>query len=143
MGLFKNDKKGKPPHTWYPEILHWQEGDEIYCWDILSAFGLKNFSWATHHKYVNFFPGVTKGTFYLKSVDKQGNIFLEDENGNIEKFEFWRFIKKARNESLKSRQTEEQAKQSEEYMALMKEFQKAFNELQESDNHPKRLGERK
>lgn len=141
MGIFSNDKKGKPPHTWYPDILHWQEGDEIYCWGIMSALGLKNFSWATYHKYVDSLSGTAKGTFYYKSVDKQGNIFLEDKTGNIVQFEFWRFIKKARNESLRSRQIEGQVKQSKEYMELMKEFQKAFNELQESDNHPHRLGE--
>ena len=141
MGIFNNDKKGKPPHTWYPDILHWQEGDEIYCWGIMSAFGLMNFSMANYHKYVDSISGYAKGTFYFKSVDEQGNIFLKDESGNIVQFEFWRFIKKARNESFKSRKVKERVKKSEEYMELMKEFQKAFNELQESDNHPHRLGE--
>lgn len=143
MGIFDNNKKGKPPHIWYPDILHWQEGDEIYCWGIMSAFGLKNFSWANYHKYVDAISATSKGTFYYKSVDKNGHIFLEDENGNIVQFEFWRFIKKARNESLKSRQTQERLKESQEYMELMEEFQNAFNELQESDNHPRRLGESK
>lgn len=141
MGIFNNDKKGKPPHTWYPDILHWQEGDEIYCWGIMSALGWMNFSMATYHKYIDSLSGTAKGTFYYKSVDEQGTIFLEDENGNIVEFEFWRFIKKARNESLKSRQIEGRVKQSKEYMELMEEFQKAFNELQESDNSLHRLGE--
>lgn len=141
MGFFSNSKKGKPPHTWYPDILHWKEGDEIYCWGIISALGIWNFSWAIYHKYVDSLSGTAKGTFYFKSVDKEGNIFLEDKKGNLIQFEFWRFIKKARNESLKSRRIEGQVKQSEEYMELMKEFQNAFNELQESDNHPHRLGE--
>lgn len=140
MGFFSNNKKGKPPHTWYPDILHWQEGDEIYCWGIMSAFGLRNFSWANYHKYVDSTSATAKGTFYFKSVDKNGIIFLKDENGNLVQFEFWRFIKKARNESLKTRQAQEQVKDSEEYMELMDEFQKAFNDLQEADNHPHRLG---
>lgn len=141
MGIFNNDKKGKPPHTWYPDILHWQEGDEIYCWGIMSALGWMNFSMANYHKYVDSDSGFAKGTFYYKSVDEQGTIFLEDENGNIVEFEFWRFVKKARNESFKSRQIEGRVKQSKEYMELMEEFQKAFNELQESDNSLHRLGE--
>ncbi len=141
MGFFSNSKKGKPPHTWYPDILHWKEGDEIYCWGIISALGIGNFSWANYHKYVDSLSGTAKGTFHFKSVDKEGNIFLEDKEGNLVQFEFWRLIKKARNESLKSRRIEGQVKQSEEYMELMKEFQTAFNELQESDNHPHRLGE--
>jgi len=140
MRIFSNNKKGKPPHTWYPDILHWKEGDEIYCWGIMSAFGLMNFSMANYHKYVDSNSAKAKGTFYFKSVDENGNIFLKDEKGNIVQFEFWRFIKKARNESLKSRKIEKQVKESEEYMELMDEFQKAFNELQESDNHPHRLG---
>ncbi len=140
MALFTNNR-GKPPHTWYPDILHWKEGDEIYCWGIMSAFGISNFNMANYHKYVDPMSGSAKGTFYFISVDKQGNIFLKDEGGNIVQFEFWRFIKKARNESLKSRKAEGQVQESEEYMELMKEFQNAFNELQESDNHPHRLGE--
>lgn len=141
MGIFNNDKKGKPPHTWYSDILHWQEGDEIYCWGIMSAFGWMNFSMANYHKYLDALSGTAKGTFYYRSVDKQGTIFLEDGNGNIVEFEFWRFIKNARNESFKSRQTEGRVKQSKEYMQLMEEFQKAFNELQESDNPGYRLEE--
>jgi hypothetical protein len=143
MGIFSNNKKGTPPHTWYPDILHWQEGDEIYCWGIMSAFGLMNFSIANYHKYDDSSGAAAKGTFYFKSVDENGNIFLEDENENIVQFEFWRFIKKARNESLKSRQKQQQLKESEEYMDLIYKFQKAFNELQESDGHPHRLGEPK
>lgn len=37
MGLFRNKKKGVPPHTWYSEILHWKEGDRINCWNIAQA----------------------------------------------------------------------------------------------------------
>lgn len=104
---------------------------------------LWNFNMANYYKYVDSWSGVAKGSFYYKSVDKNGDIFLEDENGNLIQYEFWRFIKKTRNESLKTRQTQEQVKDSEEYMELMDEFQKAFNELQESDNHLHRLGEPK
>lgn len=132
--LFRSNKKGKPPHTWYPDILHWKEGDEIYCWGILSALGFENFSWANYHKHTDPHSGAAKGTFYFKSVDKDGSIFVEDENGNIVRFEFYRFIRKSRNESLISRQAEAQVRESEEYMELIQEFQKAFDHLQVSDN---------
>lgn len=141
MSWFRNKKKKTPPHLWYPDILHWREGDELYCWGIMSALGMKNFSWATYHKYVDMHTGAAKGTFYFKSIDKNGNIFVEDTNGNIEQFEFWRFVKKARNESLNSRQKKNQLEESQEYMELMRTFQQAFDELQENDNHPKRLGQ--
>lgn len=142
MGFFNSNKKGIPPHTWYPDILHWKEGDEIYCWAIMSAIGWKNFSWANYHKYVDPYTLTSKCTFYYKSIDEQGTIFLDDGDGTIAQFEFWRLIRKARNESFTKRQIEYRVKQSEGYMELMEEFQKAFNELQESDLYPRGLGER-
>lgn len=142
MSWFKNDKKGKPPHTWYPDILHWREGDKISCWNISRAIGYLKVKSVDLSKYLGRNEsGYIAATFIYKSVDETGNIFLEDEDGHLIQFEFWRFIKSARNETLKSRNLEGKLKNSQEYMELMHTFQQAFDELQESDNHPKRLGE--
>jgi hypothetical protein len=144
MGLFKNDKKGKPPHTWYPDILHWQEGDQIFCWNVAKAIGYlkaKSSDWAKYTTGDGLQSGYMSATFKYKSVDQNGNIYLEDKDDHLVQFEFYRFIKAAKNESLESRELESHQQDSEEYMELMEEFQKAFNELQESDNHPHRLEE--
>ena len=140
MSWFRNKKKGIPPHTWYPDILHWREGDRVHCWNIYSAMDKKKFDHGTFHKYIDQ-SGFGKAMFTYKSVDEHGRIYLEDDEGHLIDFEFWRFIKKSSNESLKSRQVEQRLKDSKQYMELMEKFQHAFNELQEADNHPHRLGE--
>jgi len=139
MGFFTNKKKGKPPHTWYPEILHWREGDRINCWNIAQALTGEKFDWATFHKYSGG-SGSGQYTFTYKSVDESGIIYLSDDDGGLVSFHFYKFIKKSRNETLKSRGLEQQITDSEKYMELMSNFQHAFDELQEQDNHPKRLG---
>lgn len=143
MGLFRNKKKGVPPHTWYPEILHWREGDKINCWNIAKAISVsgKKFDWGTYHKYIDANSGYGKHVFTYKSVDKQGKIYLEDEDGHLVDFHFYKLIKCARNETLKTRKLEQRVTESEEYMELMQNFQQAFDELQQADNHPKRLGD--
>ena len=45
MELFRNKKKGVPPHTQYPEILHWKDGDRINCWNIAQALTGEKFDW--------------------------------------------------------------------------------------------------
>lgn len=140
MGLFKNKKKGVAPHIWYPDILHWREGDNLYCWNILSAMGNSKISWPEFHKYAPAGGGYAKAFFTFEGVDANGKIYVKDEDGDMLEFEFYRFIKKARNESLKNRMLELKLKGTTDYMELMNTFQKAFNELQEGDNHPKRLG---
>lgn len=145
MGFFKNDKKGKPPHTWHPDILHWREGDKIFCWNVGKAIGYMKARQADLYKYMEGVNHVTpygKGMFNYKSVDEQGNIYLDYE-GETVTFEFWRFIKVAKNETLESRKLEDRVKNSEKYMELMSTFQHAFDELQEADDHPVRLGESK
>ncbi|HBX65938.1 MAG: hypothetical protein CL670_03915 [Balneola sp.] len=134
MGFFKNDKKGKPPHTWYPEILHWQEGDQVYCWNIAKAIGLAKVKSKDISKYISPNEVIGKVTFTYKSVDENGEIYLTDPDGILKHFEFWRFIKYAQNETLKSKMTEEKQKGSKEYMELISNFQKAYTELAESDN---------
>lgn len=143
MGFFKNDKKGKPPHTWYQEILHWREGDKIFCWNIAKAIGYMNTKSKDLYKYMSAAEqmngGFGKATFLYKSVDENGNVYLEYDGETVQ-FEFWRFIKSSENESLKSRNLQDDVKNSEKYMELMSTFQHAFDELQEADDHPKRLG---
>ncbi|MBO6523030.1 MAG: hypothetical protein JJ971_04330 [Balneolaceae bacterium] len=138
MGLFRNKKKGVPPHTWYPEILHWQEGDEVFCWNIYSARGTTD--WSEFHRFEKSSTGYPVGTFIYKGVSEDGRIFVEDKDGNLMEFEFYRFIRKSKNESLKSRNASARINETKEYMELISNFQNAFNELQEADNHPKRLG---
>lgn len=141
MGFFRNDKKGKPPHTWYPEILHWREGDQIYCQNITKAFGYTKVKTADVERYMIPNAVIHKAIFTYKTVDELGMIYLIDPHNQMVQFEFWRFIKVSRNETLKSRAIEQKQKDSEKYMELMSNFQKSFDELQEEDNHPKRLGE--
>ena len=143
MGLFRNKKKGVPPHTWYPDILHWKIGDRINCWNIAQALTGQKFDWATYHKYTDGNSGTGQYVFNYRSVDESGKIFLEDEDGDLVVFQFYRFVKYSRNETLKSRKLEQQVLESNDYMELMSNFQKAFDELQEADNHPKRLGDGK
>ena len=142
MGLFRNKKKGVPPHSWYPEILHWKKDDRINCWNIaqvVSVSGSK-FDWATFNKYRTATSSAGRHTFKFKSVDQFGKVYLEDEDGDLVEFHFYRLIKYARNETLITRKIECRVSDSEKYMELMENFQQAFDELQAEDNHPKRLG---
>jgi hypothetical protein len=138
----KNKYEGKPPHEWYPEILHWKEGDEVNCGNIYKAIGYSKVS----TKQMTTFSGPTSPfgypteRFKYKSVDVNGMIFLEDSSGHLHRFEFWRFIKVSENLSLRSREVEQGLVNSKSYMQLIQNFQSAFNQLQKEDNHPKRLG---
>ena len=143
MGLFRNKKKGVAPHIWHPEILHWKEGDRINVWNIAHAIAVGwswNFDWATYKRYSDKDSPYGEHMFYFKSVDEFGNTYLEDEGGHLVEFQFYRLIKYARNETLKTRLLEQRVTNSNDYMELMQNFQQAFDELQEADNHPKRLG---
>jgi len=73
-------------------------------------------------------------------VDELGNTYLEDSDGHLVEFQFYRLIKYARNETLKTRKLEQRLIDSKQYMELMGNFQQAFDELKAADNHPKRLG---
>lgn len=132
MSFFKNEKKNTAPHKWYPDILHWKKGDEVFCWNIVYASG-KIFS-ADYHRYVNE-AGRAKATFYYEGISSNGNIILKDKEDHFVEFEFYRFIKKARNESLKNRNLSQKIQESSEYMELIEAFQKAFEELEESDKN--------
>lgn len=139
MGFFKNDKKGQPPHTWYPDILHWQEGDTIYCWNVLSALHKNKHSWTEIHRYTPKGGGFAKAHLTFIGVNSEGIIFLKDENENLLEFEFYRFIKKSKNESLANRMVQDRLKGTGDYMELMQNFQKAYDELSQSDKTKKLL----
>ena len=143
MGFFKNDKKGKPPHTWYPDILHWREDDSIYCWNVMSALGNNKQSWAEIHRYTPEGGGFAKAHFTFVGVNSEGKIFVKDKEENLLEFEFYRFIKKSKNESLANRMVQDRLKGTENYMELMKNFQRSYDELQEADENPKRMTESK
>lgn len=141
FNFFRNKKRGVPPHTWYPEILHWKTDDRINCWNIAQALSAEKFDWGTYHKYVDKGTASGQHVFSYRSVDQHGKIYLEDDEGDLVEFHFFKFIKYARNETLKSRKVESRVVESRQYMELMDNFQQAFNELQEADEHPKRLGD--
>jgi hypothetical protein len=133
MGLYTNKRKGKPPHTWYPDILHWREGDSIYCWGVMSALGSNKKSMAQIHRYIPEGGGFAKAHFKFIGVNSEGTIFVEDNDSHLLEFEFYRFIKKSENESLANRMVQDRLKGTEHYMELMENFQQAFDELSESD----------
>ncbi len=127
MGLFKNKKKGAPPHTWYPEILHWQEEDEIRAFNVE-----RNWFYATFFLIEE--PQGLEVLYLYKGLTYDGLIVLEEkETGLLHKVDFYKFIKRARNLSLKNRSINQTLNQSKEYMELISEFQTAFSELSDSD----------
>jgi len=119
--------KQQAPHTWYPEILHWKEGDEI------KARNANAKSWFS--KIMAFEVGKLNIFYYYKGVTSDGFIIVEEkETGHLHKLLFKKFIRKATNLSYKNRTINSDIDTSKEYMALMDEFQKAYLELQEADN---------
>ncbi len=72
-------------------------------------------------------------------MTSEGYIIIEEkESGNLNKYEFRKFIKAAKNISFQNRVISLEIKESKNYMELIDSFQKAYTELQESDN-PKLL----
>ena len=131
MGLFRNKKKGVAPHLWYPEILQWREGDKINVWNIAQAIAVGwKFDWGTYNRYSNADSANGQHMFTFKSVDEFGNTMLADEDEHLVEFQFYRLIKYARNETLKTRKLEQRVNDSGRYMELMSNFQQAFDELQ-------------
>jgi len=133
MGLFTNKKKGQPPHTWYPDILHWREGDSLYCWNVMSATGGNKKTLAQIYRYIPTGGGFVKAHFTFAGVNSEGKIFVKDNEDHLLEFQFYRFIKKSVNESLASRLVEDRLRGTEHYMELMQNFQKSYDELSESD----------
>lgn len=142
MRLFKkNNKKSNPPHTWYPDILHWREGDAIRCID---------YGEVEYNNYIQNLmlridgmideDAVPMNVYLYKGITDRGFIIIaEKDSGRLHKIEFKKFIKNAINLSLRNRSIEEDLSYSKEYMELIDSFQKAYNELQESDEAKKLL----
>lgn len=135
MGFFKNDKKGKPPHSWYPEILHWEVGDEIRSIDYEK---LENLSFVEKLmlRIDSFFEKeVIPINFYLyKGLTENGFIIVvQKESKRLFKISFQNFIKDAINLSFQERSIRQELNKSKEYMDLIKNFQKAYLELEDSD----------
>lgn len=139
---FFRKKKNGPIHTWYPEILHWKQGDKINCWNIALASN-NEIDLGDIQKFRDPKLGSLVGDFIYKSVDKNGVIYLEDEDDNLWQFEFWRFIKYAKNKSFNNRKVEKKLKESEKYMELLDNFQQSFQELQKADEKNKLLPKQK
>lgn len=99
------------PHEQYPQIMHWQEGDEIRA----SRF------W-----------------FRLISITADGWVYGRNVT-NEHKFgePLWMVIRDGSNLSLNDRQINETLKASNDYMELLKHFNAAFAELQERDKRLK------
>lgn len=125
MGILSKDHQA--PHTWYPEILHWQEGDEI------KARNANAKNWFS--KLMAFEVGKLNIFYFYKGVTSDGYIIVEEkETGHLHKLVFKKFIKNAANLSYKNRTINLDINHSKDYMVLMEEFQKAYLELQEGDN---------
>ena len=101
------------PHEQYPEIMHWQEGDEI-----------RNHAGSSHN---NFW-------FSLISINADGIVYGQNRL-NDHKFRqpLWMIMRDGQNLSLRDREINEQLKGGNEYMELIAEFNRSFAELQERD----------
>lgn len=130
MSLFRR-KKNLPPHKIHADVLHWKEGDELVYMNVVlnGPFEIDIDSYEDKNK---------KHGIY-KSLSSDGYIIIEEkETGNLNKYEFRKFIKAAKNISFQNRIISSEIKESNNYMELIESFQKAYTELQESDK-PKLL----
>jgi hypothetical protein len=95
------------PHVQYPEILHWQEGDEIEA-----------------DRFLFSFIRVTEDGWVY------GQNLLDDHKF---KEPLWMVMRDGINLSLKDREIDEGLTRSDEYMQLIAAFNDSFNELRERD----------
>jgi len=100
------------PHEQYPEIFHWQAGDEIR-----SATYSRNDFW-----------------FHLISITEEGIVYGRNRL-NDHKFcqPLWVVMRDGCNLTLRDREINDELKRTNEYMDLIVEFNKAFDELQKRD----------
>lgn len=101
------------PHEQWPEILHWQEGDEVKS------------DTSNSHNYFHF---------YLLSITEGGMVYGKEWSTDHKlRQPLWMVMRDGSNLSLRDREIDEQLKTTNEYMVLLKEFNVAFAELQERD----------
>lgn len=132
MGFFSSNKLQIPPHKLHPEVLHWKEGDEIVARNIKVK--------SLFSKLMAFETGKLNIVYYYKGLTSDGFVIVEEkESGHLDKVEFYKFIKHAKNKSVKNRILTQDLEQSRDHMELIDEFQKAYNELEASDKGRKLL----
>lgn len=123
--FYISTKKRLPPHVWYPEVLHWREGDSIVSKDsiyvsLLSIVIADDDGFSLRYRY--------------KSITRDGFIILEEEEtGKLEKRRFDLFIRVSKNISYNNRHLNSEIQRSKEYMDLIQEFQNAYIELEKAD----------
>lgn len=98
----------KAPHERWPEILHWQPGDEF---DFV------------HYGSRAYCP-------VLISISEDGWAYCNDLDHKV-KLPIWAMVGK--NLSLNDRDNEEGLKQTQDYNELLTQFRKSYAELQERD----------
>tara|TARA_R110002096_G_scaffold420640_2_gene625784 strand:+ start:3833 stop:4222 length:390 start_codon:yes stop_codon:yes gene_type:complete len=124
MGIFS---KHIPPHKLHPEILHWQEGDEIKARNVVLNNPLSII--------VAFEDGNLNIIYNFKAITRDGFIIIsEKETEQLHKVPFKKFIKTAKNLSLINRTIQQDLVHNQDYMELIESFQTAYKELEESDN---------
>lgn len=94
------------PHQRWPEILHWQQGDE--------------FEWSM------------SGWYRLIALSEDGNAYVSEVTSNDKQIVGICSLV-GRNVSLRNRRISQQLKNTAEYMELIKQFNIAYAELQERD----------
>src|ERR1051326_467274 len=101
------------PHEQYPEILHWQAGDEIRS--------------DTHAASRSFW-------FHFVSITAEGVVYGDNVlDEHRFKAPLWRIMRDGHNLSLQDREISAELKQSNEYMQLIDAFNASFAELKERD----------
>ncbi len=124
MGIFS---KHIPPHKLHPEILHWQEGDEIKARNVTLNNPLSLLA--------AFENGNLNKIYIFKAITRDGFIIISENNtGRLHKVPFRKFIKTAKNLSLINRVIQQELVHNQDYMELIESFQTAYKELEESDN---------
>lgn len=108
--------KGKAPHEIFPDLLHWEVGDEI-----------DSYSWLGSRTY--------------KGASEQGAVFLEDAFGRATTISV-RAAMRCRNESLLIRRQATMREDAQPYMDLISEFQRAYAQLEAEDEAGSSPGEK-
>ncbi len=95
------------PHEQYPEILHWEQDDELSS---------------------------AAGCYYFISVTADGYVYVWDYLKDHKlKLSLIRVMATATNKNLRDREINKKLKETNEYMELLENFQDAVKELQQRD----------
>jgi len=94
-------KIAKSPHEIFPEIMHWEEWDEL-------VIGLQTYSY--------------------RSIGNDGNLYISRFGGVVEKINI-KQAHNICNISLRNRRLHKEIDETEEYMQLIRDFQSAYKEI--------------